>query len=128
MLVDSDVLIAHLRGLDSARGWLRATRMRLGRPLTASVVSVTEVTGGMGSAERREVSRLVASMRLVPVSPAVALRAGEFMLRYRRSHTAIGLGDYLVAATADFHGLELATLNVKHFPMFKGLRSAFALV
>jgi predicted nucleic acid-binding protein len=45
----------------------------------------------------------------------------------RRSRRGIGLGDYLVAATADVRGLDLATLNVKHFPMFKGLRPAFRL-
>ena len=30
-----------------------------------------------------------------------------------------------VAATAEHHGLELATLNVKHFPMFKRLKAAY---
>ena len=44
------------------------------------------------------------------------------MRRYRLSHTGIGLGDYLIAATADVRGLQLATLNIRHFPMFKNLR------
>ncbi|MBV8928306.1 MAG: VapC toxin family PIN domain ribonuclease, partial [Mycobacteriaceae bacterium] len=38
----------------------------------------------------------------------------------------IGLGDYLVAATADVKGLELATLNVRHFPMYENLQPPFA--
>ena len=29
--------------------------------------------------------------------------------------------DALIAATAKAHGLPLATLNIKHFPMFDGL-------
>jgi len=37
------------------------------------------------------------------------------------------LGDYLIAATAEVQGFELATLNVKHFPMFQGLRPPFTL-
>jgi predicted nucleic acid-binding protein len=44
---------------------------------------------------------------------------------YRRSHPGIGVGDYLVAATADIEGLELATLNVNHYPMFPGLVAPF---
>jgi predicted nucleic acid-binding protein len=56
----------------------------------------------------------------------IARRAGEMMRRYRRSHTGIGLGDYLIAATADVKGLQLATLNVRRFPMFKDLRPPFA--
>ena len=31
----------------------------------------------------------------------------------------------LIAATAEHHGLDLATLNVKHFPMFKRLKAAY---
>jgi predicted nucleic acid-binding protein len=48
------------------------------------------------------------------------------MRRYRRSRHAVGLGDYLIAATADVKGLQLATLNVRHFPMLKHLQPPFA--
>ncbi|MFT4083463.1 MAG: hypothetical protein QM638_12845 [Nocardioides sp.] len=33
--------------------------------------------------------------------------------------------DYLIAATADVGGLELATLDLRHVPMFAGLRRPF---
>jgi predicted nucleic acid-binding protein len=36
------------------------------------------------------------------------------------SHTGIGFGDYLDAATAETEGCDLATLNVRHYPMFPG--------
>ena len=126
ILVDSDVLIAHLRGVDAARDWL--TNTRKSRPLAISVISIAELVGGMRSVERREVWRLLASFRAEPASEIIARRAGEMMRRYRRSHTGIGLGDYLIAATADVRGLQLATLNVRHFPMFKGLQPPFAMM
>lgn len=47
------------------------------------------------------------------------------MREYRRGHNEIGIADYLVAGTADFRGLQLATLNVRHFPMFDGLTAPF---
>lgn len=125
ILVDSDVLIAHLRGVEAARNWLAATRAA-GAPLATSVVSVVEITGGMRSHERRDVWRLIDSMQVEPVTEVVARRAGELMRDHRRSHAGIGLGDYLIAATADVTGLELATLNVRHFPMFADLRPAFS--
>jgi len=127
ILVDSDVLIANLRGLDAAHSWLVKARTERG-PLAVSAVGVAEITGGMRSPERREVNRLLRSLRILPVTDAVAYRAGEFRRRYRRSHAAIGLADYLVAATADLHGLPLATLNLKHFPMFDDLRAPFPLL
>ena len=125
MLVDSDVLIAHLRGLEAARNWLLGARTD--GPLAISVVSIAELVGGMRSAERHEVWRLLSSFRGEPVTEIVARRAAELMRRYRRSHTGIGLGDYLIAATAEVTGLQLATLNVRHFPMFKDLRAPFAM-
>ncbi|MDZ4827709.1 MAG: type II toxin-antitoxin system VapC family toxin [Actinomycetota bacterium] len=124
ILVDSDVLIAHLRGHARANDWLVRTRQATG-PLAISVVSVAEIAGGMRSGERRHVWRLLESMHVEDVNELIARRAGELMRRYRRSHGAIGLGDYLIAGTADVRGLDLATLNVRHYPMFKGLRAPF---
>lgn len=126
ILVDSDVLIAHLRGVDVARDWLTDARTKTG-PLAVSVVTVAEITGGMRSSERREVWRLLGSLRTQPVDEMTTRRAGEFMRRHHRSHRGIGLGDYLIAATAAVRGLDLATLNVKHFPMFKGMQPPFRL-
>jgi predicted nucleic acid-binding protein len=126
VLVDSDVLIANLRGMSGARDWLLAARRDSG-PLAVSVVSVTEVAGGMRSPERHQIHRLLSSMRAFPVTDRIAWRAAQFMREHRRSHQAIGLGDYLVGATADVEGLELATLNVRHYPMFPGLEAPFQL-
>ena len=126
ILVDSDVLIAHLRGIDAAKEWLLQTRRETGRMATSSVC-VAEVAGGTRSAERREVVRLLSSFDVFAVSPQIGWQAAEFMRQYRRSHSGIGLGDYLLAATAKTDGLELATLNIKHFPMFRGLKAPFEL-
>lgn len=125
ILVDSDILIAHLRGLTAAREWLVEARRE--GPLAISVVSIAEVTGGMRSAERREAWHLLSSFRTEPVTEIVARTAGDFSRQYRRSHSGIGVGDYLIAATAEVKGYRPATLNVRHFPMFENLRPPFAL-
>jgi predicted nucleic acid-binding protein len=124
ILIDSDVLIEHLRGKAEAQDWLVQARESSG-PLAISVVSVTEIAGGMRSPERREVIRLLGSMQRFEVTEQVAWRASTLMQQYRRSHSGIGLGDYLIAATALTEGLELASLNIRHYPMFKGLARAF---
>lgn len=125
ILVDTDVLIAHLRGQEAARSWLEQARKR--DILAISAVTIVEITGGLRTAERREVWRLLASLHTESVTPRVGQRAGEFMRRYRRSHAGISLGDYLMAATADVKGMTLATLNVRHFPMFDRLEPPFDL-
>jgi len=123
ILVDSDVLIQHLRGDPHATEWLRAAYRA--DPIAVSVISVVELAGGMRSAERREVWGLLAITRVLPATEAIARRAGELMRTYRRSHQGIGLGDYLIAATAIEHGCDLATLNTRHFPMFPDLQPPF---
>lgn len=126
ILVDSDVLIAHLRGRPEARHWLREARSRGGK-LSVSIVTLVEITGAMRSHERGEVWRLLSSFRALPVTEPIAYRAGEYQREFRRSHSGIGLGDYLIAATADHHVLELATLNLRHFPMFPELAAPFVI-
>lgn len=123
ILVDTDVLISHLRGIEQARAWLRQSRAK--GLLAVSVVSVAELTGGMRSAERREVWGLLSALRTEPVTEAIGRRAGELMREYRRSHSGIGIADYLIAATAEQHGAELATLNIRHFPMFPAVAPPF---
>lgn len=122
MLFDTSVLIAHLRG-DA-----HATEALLAVPTIERRVSVlarTEIEGGMRSSERASVAGLFGGLRLLPVSDAIARRAGEFLREYRRSHSGIDLVDYVIAATSEIHAAPLMTLNVKHFPMFEGLRPAF---
>jgi len=122
ILLDTDVLIAHLRGHQAAREWLRSTRVE-GR-LAASAITVKELTDAMRSPERREIARLLSTLSLKPVTLPIARRAGALMRAYRRSHSGIG------SATAWWRdrraGSELATLNVRHFPMFEDLRPPFA--
>ena len=119
---DSTIVIAHLRG-DG-----RATELLLARPREerlVSVVSRVEVEGGMRSAERADVARLFGVLTLVPVTDAIAQRAGAHLRAHRRSHQGIDLADYLIAATVDIKEAALSTLNVKHFPMIEGLQPAY---
>lgn len=117
-LFDSTILIAHLRGDE------RATRLLVDAVddgALASVISRPEIEGGMRSGERSDVARLFDGLVLVPVTDAVARRAGAHLRAHRRSHPGIDLADYLIAASAEEAGATLVTLNVKHFPMFKGM-------
>lgn len=123
VVVDTDVLIASLRGKKAALEWLESTLD--GRRLCISAATVTELTGGMRAHEKSDVYALIRAFDIEAVTAAIAYRAGEFKREYRRSHNGIDLGDYLVAATADILGGEPATLNIKHYPMFPGLNAPF---
>lgn len=80
---------------------------------------------GLRSSERRAADRLFALLAWVPVSEAVARRAGELGRKWRRSHPGIGVADLAIAATVEEIGADLATRNIEHFPMFENLRAPY---
>jgi predicted nucleic acid-binding protein len=121
VVLDTSVLIDHLRASPEATEYLAQLEER---PV-CSEISRIEVLQGLRSAERRAADRLFALIAWVPVNSAIAGRAGELGREWRRSHPGIGVADLAIAATTEQLGGALATRNVKHFPMFKGLRAPY---
>ena len=121
-LADTSVLVDYLRGVEPARELMRSA-VEHGEFVCASVLSRIEVSIGMRRAERRRTGALVAALRWLPVDAGVADQADELARRFAQSHSGIDAVDYCVAATAGLHGLDLWTLNVRHFPMFPDLRA-----
>jgi len=112
MLVDTDVLIWHLRGLP------RATQRLNQLPnLTISAITYLELLQGIRN--QAEMIAVQKSLELrhtqrLPITPAITQRAIDLMQRLVLSH-GLQLGDALIAATALEHNLALLTANTKHF-------------
>lgn len=115
------MLVDHLRADASATAYIKALEHRP----SCSEISRIEVMQGLRSDERRAAEALFRLIEWIPVSEAVARRAGELGRRWRRSHPGIGVADLAVAATAEHLGSAVATRNVKHFPMFPGLEPPY---
>jgi predicted nucleic acid-binding protein len=118
-LVDTDVLVEHLRGSP------HTTALLTGDDLHISVLTRFELLAGMRSAERHVLRALVDAIPNLAVTTETSVRAGAWAREYRRSHSKIGPIDYLIAATAEVHGAQLVTQNVKDYPMFPGLEAPF---
>lgn len=116
-VVDTSVLIDVLRGDEGAVQWLTALDAV---PLCSEVTRV-EVLQGVRSAERDPTERLLQTLHWVAVDESVSRSAGDLGRRFRRSHRGIGVADLIIAATCIQSGADLATMNVRHFPMFEGL-------
>jgi predicted nucleic acid-binding protein len=109
LLVDTDVLVDHLRG---------DRRLRAdGRRLAVSVVTRCELFAGRDDAAR--LRRLLAAMVELAVDPPIAELAG-----ITRRETGIATPDALIAATALTHRLPLMTRNRGHFDRVPGLEVA----
>jgi predicted nucleic acid-binding protein len=124
VLVDTSVLVDHLRGNHAARDAL-AEAVARGDRLAASVVVKVEILAGMRPEEECLTRRLLDAVEWFPVTDPIAERAGEFANRFLRSHPGVDPVDYIIAATATLHDAALWTRNVRHFPMFPDLRAPY---
>jgi predicted nucleic acid-binding protein len=124
VVIDADVLIGVLRDVPGAHQAVAEARLRDPRMLSVTPVRV-EVLRGMRPGEEQATMALLEQFDWVTVDVALADRAGEFGRTYRRSHQGIEIVDLLVAAASERFGADLLTRNVRHFPMFPGLRPAF---
>jgi predicted nucleic acid-binding protein len=120
IVIDTSVLIDHLRGVEGARDSL-CNAAKTGERLALSVMTKIEVLAGMRADEEPATRRLLDSLDLIEVDDTVAERAGTLANRYLRSHPGVDPVDYVIAATTQHLGAELWTRNLKHFPMFPGL-------
>lgn len=121
LVVDTSILIDHLRGDDRARRLLERAASSPEERVAASVLTKVEVLAGMRSEEEAATRRLFAVFEWVPVTEALAERAGDLARLYLRSHPGVDPVDFAIAATAQHLGATLLTRNRKHFPMLEDL-------
>lgn len=114
-LIDTDILIDHLRGYPQARAYLEE-RHKKGDLLYCSVITRAELFSGLRPGEEERVRALLDSLQEVPVDRAIAEEAGAYRRRFGKGRKLL-LPDALIAASAKERGAALVTLNVKHFPM-----------
>lgn len=119
MLVDTDVLIWHLRGLPKAT-------QRLDRLSGMTVSAITWLELLQGFRNQTEMPAVHKSLDMrgakrLPITPAITDRAIELMQAFDLSH-GMRLGDALIAATAIEHGLTVLTGNVRHFSPVESLQ------
>jgi predicted nucleic acid-binding protein len=123
-LVDTTVAIDHLRG-DARATALLMQFVAEDEPILASELTRFELLAGMRPGERDATEQFISVFSWVPVDEDIARLAGGMVAEYRKAHSGIGAVDYLLAATASVVGADLVTTNVRHFPMFPGLRAPY---
>jgi predicted nucleic acid-binding protein len=125
LVLDTSVLIDHLRGRPREATELIPDALARGDELWGSEICRAEVLAGMRAGEERETRALLGIVSWVGVDESAAETAGALGRRYLKSHPGIDIADLLVAALVEHLGADLKTTNVKHFPMFKGLRAPY---
>lgn len=115
-LLDTTVLIAHLRGDSAVTDYLLAL-LAGNHSLGTSCVNVAEVERGVRPKERKAVAALLSRLRFLETTREAAVRAGRYQGEHEKRGRTIHTADALVAGTARSHGAILLTDNVGDFPM-----------
>ena len=126
-MVDTSVLVDHLRGIEAATQVLTGA-LGSGRLLVSSVLCRLEVQAGIRRGEECRTNRMLEAIEWWPVDDRVLDQAASFARRHgpaSRGVGAVGAVDYCLAATTLLLDADLATTNVKHFPMFTGLQAPY---
>ena len=115
ILLDSDVIIAWLRGLEPFAELIPAL-FEKGEVLGWTPVSVAEIFAGARKGEENQLENLFLVLEAISLSTEIGKKAGLYLNAYSKSH-GVELGDALIAATAFYNRMALWTLNKKHYPM-----------
>lgn len=114
-LIDTNILIDHLRGKSSATDFIKSL-IKNEVKLVCSVITRVELRAGMRLGEDEQINTLLHIFEEVPADTEVAEIAGNYMNVFMKSH-GLAAGDAIVAATARRMAIPLYTLNTRHFPM-----------
>ncbi len=112
MIIDTDVLIWHLRGNEKARDIIHKSL-----PFSVSVVTYIELLQGMR--DKREMNGLIKQLsrwnvEIVQISQDISTRAMIYVEQFRHSNS-MELADALIAATCVHNSEQLLTGNDKHY-------------
>jgi len=121
-LLDTDVLVDFLRGESKAVAFVNAHSARI---ILSSIVVAELYAGVKDDEEQDALEDFVSIFPVISVSAEIAKIGGLYRRDYGKSH-GVSLADAILAATVEAEEAELKTLNVKHYPMFEGLRPAYS--
>jgi len=111
-MVESDILIDFLNGVEGARDVLRAAADE--GVVLICAISAAEVMAAADENRRGPTGEMLESFRIVGVDKEVALLAGEYWSDSGRDN--VGLGDCVVAAMVGKLGSVLLTKGHRTYP------------
>ncbi len=114
VLLDSSVIIDFFRKPDKTHSFLfQITESYL---FALSVITLFEFKIGLKTEKQSEEFQLLISpMDVLPVDQNCINEAVKIYIKLKQQNALIELADILIAATALWHAIPLATMNYKHF-------------
>lgn len=118
-LVDTDIIIDYLRGVDRAKIFIDDSVSNT--DICVSIISMFEIIAGCrNKREIKTVENLLDRFITIYLDEVSIEAAYSLFKKYRLSH-GISIFDSLIAASAIQNNMPLFTKNIKHFSMIQRL-------
>lgn len=118
ILLDTDVMVDILRGFEPAKDWLKSAQ----EIAVPGLVAMELIQGCQNAKEQRQLEKALSAYQLFWPNEDDCTRAlTSFSAHYLSDN--IGLLDALIAETAIGVDAELASFNVKHYRVLRGLKT-----
>jgi tRNA(fMet)-specific endonuclease VapC len=121
MIADSDVLIDFLRGRSPWSGRIKL-EIETGHLATTAINSFELLSGAKSAADQEKVSRLLAALTVLAVTPDASEQAAAVRRSLESQGQGIGMADCLIAGVCLAHGGVLLTRNQDHFGRVPNLK------
>ncbi len=114
-LLDTGVVIRHLRGQPATVAWLR--RLSIQGRLGISSITRSEIHAGLHPLEAELTQKLLNRLVTYHLSPTIADLAGDYIREYQVKRINLNPYSAIIAATAITCQLTVVTLKPNDFPM-----------
>ena len=121
LVLDTDVLVANLRGKNDALAKLADSN------LATTVINAFELFHGAYKSRESSVnvpatSGLLSSLEILTLDLKTAERAGEVLSQVQKAGLDVDIRDLLIGCIAKERGYSVVTNNARHFQRIPGLR------
>lgn len=122
VVVDTSILIDHLRGTSQDFKILESLRLKKEVELLIPLIVITELFAGKEARKKRATeifNQLIKGLTLIGLNIDSAKKAGELIRTYPQIPDPF---DFLIAAIALDENAYIATHNIKHFKQISGIK------
>ena len=120
ILLDTGILIDYLCDGPLAEGTEEI--LLAGKGAVAAITVYELFRGVKGRKHREQRSQLLSFVHKIDLNEAIARKAGSLYTELRTSGLTVDHEDILTGATALHYGMEIFTINKKHFAPIPGVR------
>lgn len=118
MLLDSDILIDYLRGIEKSRLFLENSKHKF----HISVITKFEIISG--ATNKNDIIKLegfLSNFIVLPITNSIIANAYEIFKKYHLINK-LGILDSIIASTAENYRLPLCSRNQKHYRLIREIK------